>query len=268
MRVTLLGTMGWMPDGHRETTCFASRSGRSLLVVDAGTGLRRLLEPAHAGLLDGVETVHLLLSHYHLDHVCGLAYLPGVLAGRTVVIHPPAEEITGVEPLAAIAGILRKPYNPVDLADMATVRVEPIGAGPTEIAGHAVRLRAQDHSDVSVSFRLDDALVVATDTPPDTAVPEFARGASLLLHEAWYWKDDPRLAAVPSVLRPGYASHSEATAVGGLAAAAGVDRLVLVHLNPLAGEDSFAGMLAATRAVFARTEVCADGTELDTAEAG
>ena len=146
MDVTLLGTMGWMPRGARETTCFAVRSGSSLLLFDAGTGLRRLLDPEHAGLLDGAEEVHLFLSHYHLDHVCGLAYLSGVLAGHDVVIHPPAEALTGVDPLAAVAGLVRRPYNPVDLADMKRVRVQPGAGGENEVAGHVVRLRPQHHT--------------------------------------------------------------------------------------------------------------------------
>ena len=264
MSVTLLGTMGWMPSDRRETTCFATRSGPDLFIFDAGTGLRRLLDPAHAALLDGAGVVHLFLSHYHLDHVCGLAYLSGVLPGRDIVLHPPDEAITGVDPHGAVAGVLRRPYNPVDLADMGRVRVEPLSAGANDVAGRTVRVRAQRHSDVSVSFRVDDEFVVATDTPPDPALPAFAAGVPLLLHEAWYWDADPGLSAIPPELRPGYAAHSEATAVARLAAEAGVGRLVFVHLNPLAGEDSFAGMLRAAGAVFARTEVRADGAVLPT----
>jgi ribonuclease BN (tRNA processing enzyme) len=265
MDVTLLGTLGWMPRGSRETTCFAVRTGATLLVFDAGTGFRRLLDPDHAGLLDGVAEVQLFLSHYHLDHVCGLAYLSGVLAGRDVVLRPPPEELTGVDPRAAVAGLIRRPYNPVDLGDMEHVRVEPTAAGENLVAGHVLRLRAQQHTDTSVSFRLDDELVIATDTKVDPAAVEFASGVGLWLHESWYWSGDPGLARVPEELRPGFAAHSEATGVAGLAAEAGVGRLVLVHLNPLAGEASYLPMRDAARAVFARTEVMADGSVVGTA---
>jgi ribonuclease BN (tRNA processing enzyme) len=260
MDVTLLGTLGWMPRGARETTCFAVREGPALLIFDAGTGLRRLLDPEHAGLLEDAREVHLFLSHYHLDHVCGLAYLSGVLAGRDVVLHPPGQELTGVDPLAAVAQLVRRPYNPVDLTDMKRVRVEPTAPGVNEVAGHVVRVRAQQHSDTSVSFRLDDELVIATDTQVDPAAVPFAEGAGLWLHEAWYWPGDPGLARVPEELRAGYSAHSEATAVAGLAAQAGVARLILVHLNPLAGEASYLPMRDAARAVFPRTDVVADGT--------
>ncbi|NLE23509.1 MAG: MBL fold metallo-hydrolase [Actinobacteria bacterium] len=263
MDVTLLGTLGWMPRDARETTCFAVREGPVLFLFDAGTGLRRLLDQPHAALLDGASEVHLFLSHYHLDHVCGLAYLSGVLPGRELVLHPPAETLTGVDPVAAVSELVRRPYNPADLADMRNVTVRPAGR-ENEVAGHTIRLRPQQHTDTSVSFRLDDELVVATDTPPDPQAIAFARGAGLWLHEAWYWADDPGLRDLPEPLRRGYAAHSEATAVAGLAAEAAVGRLILVHLNPLSDESAHLAMRDAARATFPRTDVVDDGTVAST----
>jgi ribonuclease BN (tRNA processing enzyme) len=265
MDVTLLGTLGWMPRGSRETTCFAVRTGSTLLVFDAGTGLRRLLDPEHGRLLEGADEVQLFLSHYHLDHTCGLAYLSGVLPGRKVIIRPPAATLTGVDPHAAVAGLVRKPYNPLDLAAMENVSVRPTDV-ENEVAGHVLRVRAQQHTDTSVSFRLDDELVIATDTPVDPEAVAFAEGAGLWLHESWYWSGDPGLDAVPHELRPGYAVHSEATGVAGLAAGAGVGRLILVHLNPMAGEASYRPMRDAARAVFPRTDVAEDGAVVRTSD--
>jgi len=143
------------------------------------------------------------------------------------------------------------------------VTVRP-AARENEVAGHELRLRPQHHTDTSVSFRLDDELVIATDTSPDPEAVAFGRGAGLWLHEAWYWADDPTLRDVPEQLRGGYAAHSEATAVAGLAAQAGVGRLVFVHLNPLAREGSYLPMRDAAREVFPRTDVVDDGTVVTT----
>jgi ribonuclease BN (tRNA processing enzyme) len=264
MRVTLLGTIGWMPSDLRETTCFACRSGDSLLIFDAGTGLRRLREPAQAALLDGARDVHLFLTHYHLDHVCGLAYLPGVLPGRGLVIHAPTAGLNGVDPERAVAGLLRRPYNPRDWHELTNLRLEPVVAGVNEIAGHTVRVRAQQHSDVSVAYRVDDAFVLATDTRIDPQTAEFAAGVGLLLHEAWYNAADPRADETPAELQAGYAAHSEAGAAAGLALAAGVARFVPMHLNPLHDERYYAALEAAARAVFPHTDVLADGAVVDT----
>jgi len=253
-----------MPSDRRETTCFACRSGNDTFIFDAGTGLRRLLEPEHAHLLAGSGTVHLFLTHYHLDHVCGLAYLPGVLPGRTLVIHAPEEAVNGVDPLAAVSGILRKPYNPKDWKDLEGVSLAPLRVGANEVAGHTVRIRAQQHSDVSVAYRVDDSFVLATDTQPDPATAAFAEGVTVLFHEAWYNDADPGTALAPPSLLPGYASHSEVSAVAELARTAGVRRLVPMHLNPLHDEDYYAALQRAARAVFPRSDVLPDGAVVDT----
>jgi ribonuclease BN (tRNA processing enzyme) len=268
MDVTVLGTAGWMPSDRRETTCFACRSGEDTLIFDAGTGLRRLLEPRHAGLLAGSGTVHLFLTHYHLDHVCGLAYLPGVLPGRALVIHAPEEAVNNVDPAAAVAGLLRKPYNPRDWEDLEGVSLEPLHAGTNEVAGHTVGVRAQQHSDISVAYRVDDEFVLATDTRPDPETAAFAEGVGVLFHEAWYNDADPRTGLAPPELLPGYASHSEVAAVAELARQAGVRRLVPMHLNPLHDEDYYAALEQAARAIFPRADVVPDGTVVDTAQDG
>ena len=260
MRVTLLGTAGWMPSQHRETTCFASRADDALFIFDAGTGLRRLGEAAQAPLLDGVRDIHLFLTHYHLDHVCGLPYLPGVLPGRQITIHAPAASLSGIDPEAALSGLLRRPYNPHDWEELTHLRVEPIGAQST-VAGRTVQVRPQKHSDVSVAYRVDDAFVVATDTVADPGTADFSAGVGLLLHEAWYCKAD--LAAAPP---PGYASHSEAAEVGRLATDAAVGRLVLIHLDPRRTEGSYATLVAAARRTFGAAELLADGAVVDTEE--
>lgn len=261
MRVTLLGTAGWMPSRRRETTCFASRADDALFVLDAGTGLRRLGDVEHAPLLDGVRDIHLFLTHYHLDHVCGLAYLPGVLPGRRITIHAPAASLTGIDPEAALSGLLKRPYNPHDWAELTHLRVEPISARST-IAGRTVSVRAQKHSDVSVAYRVDDAFVVATDTVADPGTADFSAGVGLLLHEAWYCTAD--VADMVAGPPPGYAAHSEATAVGRLARDAAVGRLVLIHLDPRRTENSYAALAAAARSTFGAAELLADGAVVDT----
>jgi ribonuclease BN (tRNA processing enzyme) len=254
MDVTLLGTAGWFPTDRRETTCFAGRSDEALFLFDAGTGLRRLLDERHVALVDGAREVHLFLTHYHLDHVCGLAYLPGVLPGRRVTIHAPAADLTGVDPETALSGLLRRPYNPHDWTELVNVRVEALGRDAV-VAGRRLRLRPQRHSDTSVAYRVDDELVLATDTMADPETAEFAAGAGLLLHEAWYEKTE---ATAGGALPPGYSAHSEVSEVAALAATAGVGRLVLIHLNPLRDEAFYTALETAAQRIFPAAHVRPD----------
>lgn len=266
MRLTLLGTQGWIPTPSRETTCLAVEDDGRLLVFDAGTGLRHLIDPSWRAAVERCAEVHLFLTHYHLDHVCGLAYLPAVFSQHRVVVHAPDEAITGIDPEEAITGLIRPPYNPRPWHELPGVEIETLREGVAQVAGHRLAVRPQVHSDVSVAYRLDDALVLATDTTADPRTAAFAAGAAVLLHEAWYL-GDADAADVPAALRAGYPAHSEALAVARLAAEARVGRLVLVHLNPLLDEAAYSAMAAAAREAFTATAVLADGDTIDLGDA-
>ena len=97
----------------------------------------------------------------------GWPTFPASCPGAALVIHAAAEALTGVDPERAVAGLLRKPYNPRGWEDLEDIRVEASLQGLNEVAGHAVRVRAQQHTDISVAFRFDDELVLATDTRAD-----------------------------------------------------------------------------------------------------
>ena len=95
MRMTVLGSGGWIPTSSRQTSCYLITSGTEALVLDAGTGFGALhINPS---LLDGVETVTLALSHFHLDHVTGLGFVSArALGGRELTIAGPG--LDGVRP--------------------------------------------------------------------------------------------------------------------------------------------------------------------------
>lgn len=80
MRAVSLGS--WMPAEGRETACVLLRRDHSVVLLDAGTGVRRLAGE-HSDLLARATRLDVLLTHFHLDHVCGLSYLPALpLAAR------------------------------------------------------------------------------------------------------------------------------------------------------------------------------------------
>src|SRR4051812_17969573 len=78
MKVTLWGTRGSLPTPGMETSRYGGNtscvevrgSDGTVLVLDAGTGIRRL-----GGLLmNEVKRVDLLLTHLHMDHIQGLGF--------------------------------------------------------------------------------------------------------------------------------------------------------------------------------------------------
>jgi ribonuclease BN (tRNA processing enzyme) len=183
VRLTMLGTQGWIPTQRRETTSLAIADGERLLIFDAGTGLGRLVEPPASALLQQAREFHLFLTHYHLDHVCGLAYLPGLFAGRALHIHAPEASINGVDIEKGIGELIRHPYNPGAL-ELAGLTLDSLKEGANDVAGHEVRVRRQCHPDTTVAYRVDDAFVIATDTVSDPETAQFTSPGSTVSRRA------------------------------------------------------------------------------------
>jgi ribonuclease BN (tRNA processing enzyme) len=227
---TILGSGGFVPTGRRETSSLLLRgddtagAGASPVVIDAGTGLRRLVTDRGRWLGDA-RRLDLLLSHFHIDHVCGLAYLTELTGdGLEVVIHGPGAALYGT-PTAEILSrmFFSPPLMPVTL-DQLGVQVAELAPGELSVGGLDIRMRRQDeHPNPTLGFRVGDALTWCTDTGRDAGTIDFARGARVLGHDAW---------GPPGA--PGHTSPEDAAA---LARDAGVEHLVLIHVPPRADED-------------------------------
>jgi ribonuclease BN (tRNA processing enzyme) len=217
MRAWILGSGGWMPSEGRETTCVLIRDGDRALVLDAGTGARRLV--TERGLLNGVEHVHVVLTHFHLDHVCGLLYLPA-LAAR-VSIWAPGAWLYGTESGAILGTLLRPPVSPDDLA--AVLAVDELRPGAQLIGGFEVRASEQPHHWApTAGIRVGDELALLTDTPYEPSSAWIADGVAHLLHEAW---SSSAAARYPE-------RDATAADAGRVAREGNVGNLTLVHLNP------------------------------------
>jgi ribonuclease Z len=239
LKIAALGTAGYLPAAGRQTMSFLLATDSQSLVLDAGTGLARLLEPEIAALLPPGRRLEILLSHYHLDHVVGLSYLLGLAADRPLRIHAPMPPLTDFGP-EGLQRLLSPPLFPlpVERWPMA-VEVVPM-AGPTlELGSLRLKLRRQRHPGGSVGVRVGDELAYVTDSVVDPSTIEFVRGVKLLLHEVWL------TAAEAAENDPGPTGHSDADAVADLARAAGVGRLWVVHHHPRRSADELARMAEA-----------------------
>jgi ribonuclease BN (tRNA processing enzyme) len=222
MQAWLLGSGGWIPTGRRETTCVFLREDAHGLLLDAGTGLRRLVtEP---GLLDGVRTLDIALTHFHLDHVCGLAYVPALPVVPT--IWAPGRWLYGRASDELLAPLRTAPISPSDAVELGEIR--ELGPGAQSVGRFQVAAREQPlHWAPTAGLRVEDELALITDTAYDPGSAAFARGVAHLLHEAWSSSSHP-------VAQAGDSTAAEA---GIVARAAGVRHLTLVHINPRIGNE-------------------------------
>jgi ribonuclease BN (tRNA processing enzyme) len=243
MNGTLLGSGGWIPTSRRETCCALLREGSHALIIDAGTGIQRLVEDHE--LLAGVESADLVLTHFHLDHVVGLSYLPAVPLPVPPTIWGAGQLLAGVPTSSLLGRLLGEPFSSAPLSEFAVavreIENDEFETGPFPIATRVQKL----HAVPTLALRIGDLLTYCTDTAADQGNVGFAAGSHVLLHDAWY-----------AQARSDDGNHSAGGDAGRIAREAGARRLVLIHVNPL--QDSDETLATSARNEFAEVEVGVD----------
>lgn len=245
MKLLLLGTSGYHPTDLRQTSCLMLPEIG--VVLDAGTAMYRIRDHLQTDQLD------IFLTHAHLDHIIGLTYLFDVLYQKPVehaVVHGESEKLTSIQQ-HLFAHELFPAMPPIEWRPL-TASVELRGGG-------TLKYFPLEHPGGSVGFRLDwpdRSLAYVTDTTASPGAPyiDEIRGVDLLVHECYFTDDWQQWAEKTG--------HSCLTAVAQVAAEARVDRLVLVHANPL---ESAAEPLPldSVRHIFPNISMGHDGQQID-----
>jgi ribonuclease BN (tRNA processing enzyme) len=237
LSITPLGTNGFIPTHGRQTQCYLVRRDDEAFVIDAGTGLGRLLEPELAGALAGLERLDILLTHYHLDHTVGLSYLTAVASSLPVRIHAPAPPLVDGDP-DSLGTLINPPFFPIPFAAFPSrIEVVRYDGDAYELAGAKLRLRRQVHAGGSVGLVVDDRLGFATDCEVDPGSAAFFGDCQTLFHEIWVTDEE----AAAGAQRTG---HSTIEIVAALASAARIGTLLPMHHHPSRSSDELAGMVA------------------------
>jgi ribonuclease BN (tRNA processing enzyme) len=247
--LTILGGGGWLPAFGRHTATALLRDGDAAVMIDAGTGVARFTERDE--FLTGVRRLDILLSHFHLDHIAGLAYLPALGLCEQTTVWGPGRLLYGVRTSELLDRVSHEPFHPVPL-EQQDITVGDIPAGEFELPGWRVTVRRQDrHSAPSLGFRFGDELTWITDTAYDPEGARFASGCRVLAHEAWFVEEQPRNEAI----------HTSAHDAARVALDAGAERLLLIHLPPFT--DSIDHIVHEAETTMSGAVAALDGLVLD-----
>lgn len=169
MRVTFWGTRGSLatpdPDMTRfggNTSCVEVRGDDgSVLVLDAGTGIRRLGRT----LAGATERVDILLTHLHMDHIQGLGFFaPLFQPGLEVHIWGPPSATQALPD--RLARYLSPPLFPIHLRDAASrLTIHDLDGADLEIGDFRVGVSFVCHPNPTVGFRIMNGGSVVTYLP-------------------------------------------------------------------------------------------------------
>ncbi|HAK96767.1 MAG TPA: hypothetical protein DCM87_17695 [Planctomycetes bacterium] len=124
MKIILGGVRGtsciahsdWMAYGGETTSILIEGDAGERVLLDAGTGIRRLGRRIDAGA--ACPELLLLVTHYHLDHVMGLPPLPLLYRGGAKLIVGSVRR-NGLSAREILPRLMAQPFWPVRMEDMA-----------------------------------------------------------------------------------------------------------------------------------------------------
>lgn len=269
-----------------NTPCVSVAHRGHTLILDAGTGIRKLGLALQTAARGQPLSVDLLVSHTHWDHIQGFPFfLPAFVPGNHVRVYGPRSPDKPLE--RVLRGQMDPEYFPVALGDLAAeITVHEFAGQPWQIGPYRVRAGYLHHPGVTLGFRLeadDLTIVYATDTEPyrshlsagrseDRAVVEFGRrcdqelldliaDADVYIGDAQYFPDE-------YARKTGWGHTSYVDTVA-LALEAGVKHLVLFSHDPMHDDAKIDAKLAHCRQLVQdrgsnmRVTAAAEGVPLD-----
>ena len=249
LTVRFWGTRGSVPAPGADTVRYGGNTpclevrppGGGLLIFDAGTGIRELGRALTAKANGDPIVADVFLSHAHWDHIQGLPYFAPLFAhGNRFTFWSTASLMPAVD--RALHEQMSPSVFPVPLDDVGAA-VEFRALGDTHKGdGYLLRPHAVRHPGGALAYRVSTlgdgarAMVYVSDNelgdaPGYTAragwrddLVSFARGASLLVHDAMYTTEE-------YAQHRGW-GHSHVADTVALAVDAEVERLALFHHSP------------------------------------
>jgi phosphoribosyl 1,2-cyclic phosphodiesterase len=248
-----------------NTSCVEVRTGREIIILDAGTGIRELGKQLVREFSKRSARLSILITHTHWDHIQGFPFFaPAYLARHRIRILGWRGSHAGLR--RTVASAVESPFFPVGLKQMpGTITVEEMGRSDLNLGTLRCRAALLNHPGGGVAFRIDTphgSLAYVPDhevpfkpgTPisgngeplmgrarsRDAGVCELISGVDLLIHDAQYTAEE-------YATRAGW-GHSCVDAVIGMAARCRVKRLVLFHHDPNRTDDEMDVILARARA--------------------
>jgi len=244
MRLTFLGTNGWYDSGTGNTPSALLETEKYYIIFDAGFGLAKV-----GDYIKDDKPIFLFLSHFHIDHICGLHALPkfNFKQGLTIFGRKDLKKLFKTvinHPFSAPLEYLRYKVNLVPLKEGSYTQ-------PFDFSCKQLK-----HMDSAMGYRLnvDGKIIVYCS---DTAICDndrlLAQDADLLIHECTF---------VPGEVSDW--GHSRPEEVAELALKANVKQLALTHFGA-AGYNSLAVRQNAedvAKQIFPNTTATTDGLEI------
>ncbi len=267
MKLEFWGVRGSMPasgkdknkyGGYTSCSCLVTAEGECI-IVDAGTGIKNLGERLMRQPEEGPVEIHLLLTHFHLDHIIGLPFFAPLYSPKTTLnIYA---DLKPEETEKYLCGLMGSRYFPVDFGETPSKKVyKKIPEKEFHIRGATISCCPLTHPQANVSYKIQERekkIVFATDTEHseeglDLRLASFAREADIFLYDAMFTPEEYQSS------RHGW-GHSTWLEGTKLANEARVGKLYLSHFNPDHSDKQIDEFISLAREKFPQTYGAMEG---------
>ena len=235
----------------------------TVIILDCGTGLRALGSRWSAPANGPSPAAHILITHYHWDHIQGIPFFSPLYAETNEFhFYSFRSKFLGRDSLKQVfEAQMAQPYFPVKMSAMSAKRKfkEVEGGDVFKLGENSVTARELNHPQGCLGFRIETAagsVVYATDNEPgnaklDEGLRELASGADIFINDAQYTPEQLEST------RKGWGHSSWLEGVK-IAREAGAKTLVLFHHDPDSTDRMIDSILRQAReefdSVFAASE--------------
>lgn len=244
-----------------NTACVELRIDDSILIIDAGTGIRKLgmqLQEEFVGAKLGID---LLLTHFHWDHIQGFPFFGPVYSPDSEIrFHSthPAEQTREL-----LEGEMVHPYFPVSFKLLPAHRTfNDLTDSPLKLPNISVHPFPMNHPQGATGFRIEAGGKVITHASDlehgnpelDRTLREYAEGSDVLIYDAQFTPEE-----YPMRKGWGHSTWLEATRV---ARDCKVERLVLFHHDPGHEDITMINTVTQARRHFENIKAAQEGMEI------
>jgi len=246
-----------------NTSCVELRAGETLVILDAGTGIKRLGDSL---LTRKIKHADLLLTHVHWDHINGFPFFAPAYQSnyRFRVKAADLSHLGGIREV--LAGQMAKPTFPVPLEAMRSELVfEDFTRGDDFYITPELKVLTAPlkHPNGATAYRLEyqgKSVCYVTDTEhvidsPDQNVLGIIEGADVVIYDGMYTDEEFK-----DKIGWGHSTWQEAVR---LCQQASVKQLVIFHHEPSHDDRFMAQVEKQARAFLKGTRVAREGMRIN-----